>query len=139
MVDTIVDRPTQTKRAKRPNFTVEFKRQIVEATLQPGASAALIAREHAVNANLLFKWRRHYLAGDYGMPDVAAPVKPEPSTLNWLPVAVAQPIPVAPVEPECSPPRADHVYEIECGNARLRLSGDIPTATLIEIVRGLSR
>jgi hypothetical protein len=31
------------------------------------------------------------------------------------------------------------VYEIECGDARLRLSGDIPTATLIEIVRGLSR
>jgi transposase len=68
MVGTIVDIATQAKRIKRPNFTVEFKRQIVEATLEPGASAALIAREHDVNANLLFNWRRQYLAGDYGMP-----------------------------------------------------------------------
>jgi transposase len=67
MVGTIVDIATQAKRIKRPNFTIEFKRQIVEATLEPGASAALIAREHDVNANLLFKWRRQYLAGDYGV------------------------------------------------------------------------
>jgi transposase len=139
MVDTTVDRPTEAKRIKRPNFSVEFKRQVVEATLQPGASAALIAREHAVNANLLFKWRRHYLAGDYGMPDVAAPATPEPAALNWLPVALAQPVPATPEEPACPAPRARPVYEIECGDARLRLSGDIPTATLIEIVRGLSR
>jgi transposase len=138
-VGAIVDRPAQAKRIKRPNFPVEFKRQVVEATLQPGASAALIAREHAVNANLLFKWRRHYLAGDYGMPDVAEPLTPEPAALNWLPVAIAQPVPLAPEEPACPAPRTDHVYEIECGDARLRLSGDIPTATLIEIVRGLSR
>jgi len=139
MVDTIVDKAAQAKRIKRPNFPVEFKRQIVEATLHPGASAALIAREHGVNANLLFKWRRHYLAGDYGMPDVTEPSTPEPAALNWLPVAVAQPGPLSPEEPACLPPRVEHVYEIECGDARLRLSGDIPTATLIEIVRGLSR
>jgi transposase len=139
MVDTIVDRSTQAKRVKRPNFPVEFKRQVVEATLQPGASAALIAREHAVNANLLFKWRRHYLAGDYGMPDLAEPSTPEPAELNWLPVAVVQPVSPAREEPACPAPRVDRVYEIECGDARLRLSGDIPTATLIEIVRGLSR
>lgn len=53
MVDTIVDTATQAKRIKRPNFSVEFKRQLVEATLVPEASAALIAREHGVNANLL--------------------------------------------------------------------------------------
>jgi hypothetical protein len=35
-------------------------------------------------------------------------------------------------------PSVDREYEIECGDTRLRLSGDIPTATLIEIVRGLS-
>jgi transposase len=44
MVDTTVDRPTQAKRIKRPNFPLEFRREIVEATLQPGVSAALIAR-----------------------------------------------------------------------------------------------
>jgi len=33
---------------------IEEKRRIVEQTLQPGASVALIARRHEVNANLLF-------------------------------------------------------------------------------------
>lgn len=85
-----MDSSPQSKRSKRPNFSVEFKRQIVEATLKPGASAALIAREHDINANLLFKWRRHYLAGDFGVPDVSLSEAP---ALNWLPVAVAEPLP----------------------------------------------
>lgn len=33
----------------------------------------------------------------------------------------------------------DHVYKIECGDARLHVSGGIPAGTLIEIVRRLSR
>nr|WP_143809137.1 transposase [Paraburkholderia susongensis] len=74
MVDATVGRSPQPKRSKRPNFSVEFKRQIVEATLKPGASAALIARKHDINANLLFKWRRHYLAGDFGIRHAASNV-----------------------------------------------------------------
>jgi transposase len=34
------------------------RRQIVEETLRPGASIALVAREHDVNTNQVFKWRR---------------------------------------------------------------------------------
>jgi transposase len=72
MVDAIVDIPAGPQRIKRPNFSVERRRQIVEETLKPGASAALIAREHEINANLLFKRRRHYLAGDFGTPSPPA-------------------------------------------------------------------
>ncbi|WP_258879301.1 IS66-like element accessory protein TnpA [Paraburkholderia sp. BL6669N2] len=128
-----MDSSLQTKRSKRPNFSVEFKRQIVEATLKPGASAALIAREHDINANLLFKWRRHYLAGDFGMPDVPLP---EVTALNWLPVTVAEP---SPEVPACASPDSTRMYEVECGDVRLRLSADTPIATLIRIVRGLAR
>lgn len=133
-----MDTATPSKRIKRPNFSVEFKRQIVEATLVPEASAALIAREHGVNANLLFKWRRHYLAGDYGLPDVAAATfaAHEAAAVNWMPVTLA---PQAVNASDSPPPSSNRVYEIECGQVRLRLSGDISTATLIEIVRGLSR
>jgi transposase len=133
MVDAIVDSSPQSKRSKRPNFSVEFKRQIVEATLKPGASAALIAREHDINANLLFKWRRHYLAGDFGMPDV--PLQEAPA-LNWLPVAVAEPLPGVPTS---SSSDTAGIYEVECGDVRLRLSADTPIATVIKIVRGLAR
>ena len=133
MVDATVDSPHQSKRSKRANFSVEFKRQIVEATLKPGASATLIAREHDINANLLFKWRRHYLAGDFGMPDAQLAEAP---ALNWLPVAVAEP---SPEVPACPSRDSTRIYELECGDVRLRLSADTPIATLIKIVRGLAR
>ena len=58
--------PSTPRRSRRPNFSVEFKRRVVEAPLLPGASVALIAREHEVNANLVFKWRRHYREGQLG-------------------------------------------------------------------------
>src|SRR5712671_7036609 len=36
------------------------RRQIVEETLKPGASVALVARTHGVNVDQLFAWRRMY-------------------------------------------------------------------------------
>ncbi len=48
---------------RRQRFPVEQKRQIVEATLAPGASVARVAREFAVNANQVFAWRRAYTQG----------------------------------------------------------------------------
>jgi transposase len=38
--------------------TVSEKRRIAELTLELGASVALVARAHGVNANQVFKWRR---------------------------------------------------------------------------------
>ena len=40
--------------AKRRNRSKQERRQIVEETLQPGASVAVIARQHGVNANQVF-------------------------------------------------------------------------------------
>jgi transposase len=54
---------------RRQRFSVEQKQQIVEATLVPGASVALVARERGVNANQVFAWRKSYqqgLLGDRG-------------------------------------------------------------------------
>ena len=58
-MDTMaLERTTPAKAGSRRRRTVEEKRRIVEETLAPGASLALIARRHEVNANLLFSWRR---------------------------------------------------------------------------------
>ncbi len=40
--------------------SVAEPRRIVELTLVPGASVALVARAHGVNANQVFKWRREF-------------------------------------------------------------------------------
>jgi transposase len=48
-----------TRRARRWRSVAE-KRQIVNLTLEPGASVALVARAHGLNANQVFKWRRAF-------------------------------------------------------------------------------
>lgn len=44
--------------------SVSEKRQIVQLTLEPGASVAEVARAHGVNANQVFKWRRAFEQGE---------------------------------------------------------------------------
>jgi transposase len=48
--------------------SVSEKRRIVELTLAPGASVALVARAHGVNANQVFKWRREFERGALSEP-----------------------------------------------------------------------
>src|SRR5258707_15760125 len=44
------------------------KRKIVQQTFEPGASVAIVARRHELNANVVFAWRRLYRAGEFGEP-----------------------------------------------------------------------
>jgi transposase len=48
--------------------SIAEKRRIVELTLVPGASVALVARAHGVNANQVFKWRRDFQRGELSEP-----------------------------------------------------------------------
>ena len=51
---------------QRRRRSLEEKRRIVEATLEPDASVARVARAHGVNANQVFHWRRQYRQGLLG-------------------------------------------------------------------------
>lgn len=55
--------------------SIAEKRRIVELTLVPGASVALVARAHGVNANQVFKWRREFERGELSEP-ASAPLLP---------------------------------------------------------------
>jgi transposase len=48
--------------------SIAEKRRIVELTLVAGASVALVARAHGVNANQVFKWRRDFERGELSEP-----------------------------------------------------------------------
>ena len=52
-------------RKGRPDYSPEFKRQIVAAASLPGASVSQLAMEHRLNANLVFKRRRELLDGPW--------------------------------------------------------------------------
>jgi transposase len=55
---------------RRRRRSVAEKLQIVQLTLEPGASVAEVGRAHGVNANQLFKWRRQFERGQLGKADV---------------------------------------------------------------------
>lgn len=55
------NRSLSRKAAKRRHYDSAFKRHLVELTLVPGASVARIALDHRINANIVFRWRRHFL------------------------------------------------------------------------------
>ncbi|WP_143757488.1 transposase, partial [Burkholderia singularis] len=52
----------QGSRKGRPNHSAEFRRRLAMAACEPGVSVAKLAREHGLNANLVFTWRRQYRA-----------------------------------------------------------------------------
>ena len=63
--------------------TVSEKRRIAELTFEPGASVALVARAHGVNANQLFKWRRALKKGEL--------VESTETATSLLPVMLSSP------------------------------------------------
>jgi transposase len=80
-----------TERRPRRFRSVAEKRQIVDLTLEPGASVALVARAHGVNANQVFKWRRAFDRGEL--------VEPATLPTALLPVTVSAPLAAAMQEP----------------------------------------
>ena len=77
-----MDTYTQAITPKRRYRGLEEKRRIVEETLAEGASVALVARAHGVNANLVFNWRKLYEAGRLGGSRAKLlPVKVTPESL----------------------------------------------------------
>ena len=47
----------------RRQYTLEFKRRLVEETFVPGSSVSIVARRHDINSNLVFAWRKAYREG----------------------------------------------------------------------------
>ncbi len=54
---------TPGRRKGCPNYSPEFKKQLVAASCEPGISISKLALENGINANLLFKWRQQWREG----------------------------------------------------------------------------
>ena len=130
------------KSSKRPNFADEFKRALVEQTFEPGASVSLVARRNDVNTNLLFRWRRRYLDGAFGLPRPEhVALKPTDDIPTLLPVSLVDEtsVPTSAMATAEVASLAEGVCEIEFERARVRLRGDVSPATLKLLIRELSR
>jgi len=120
-----------------------FKASLVEQSLQPGASVAVIARHNGINANLLFKWRRDHgrkaIAASMSTaatPTVLLPVHVEPVTRVGVRSAL-EPAPTAEAVPGSRVAARGGVIEVEIAGALLRLRGAVDEAVLSSVLRAL--
>jgi transposase len=102
---------------------LEFKRALVALSLEPGASVARIAREHGVNANQVFSWRRLYEQGRLGVP---ALMRDD----GLLPVVLT---PTAPA-PKSTTSDANGIIMLELGEVRVRIEGQPNASTLAQVL-----
>lgn len=121
---------------RRRHRTVEEKRRIVQESLKPGASVAVVARRFDVNANQIFTWRRQLRGGKLTGKRVAS------SESQLLPVAMHE---VGVQATQHSPPVASQTpctgrIEIDfCGGRRLCIEGRADPETLSAVIRELSQ
>ena len=107
----------------------EERRQIVEESLKPGASVALVARAHDVNANQVFKWRIQYQKGRL---EVEAPA-------TLLPVKVSDTIPIRQLPRHKNRKKNSGLIDIDLGHARVRIEGTADPACVRAALEGLMR
>ncbi len=112
--------------SKRRYRSKQERRAVVEETLRPGASVAVIARRHGVNANQVFHWRKLYREGRLdGAP----------------PAAQLVPVRIAEVVNDDRPPAklCGGVIVVEVGRARIRVEGSVDAEALRLILERVGR
>jgi transposase len=121
-------------RKGRPNYPVEFKRRLAAAACEAGVSVSKLAMANAVNANMVFKWRRELHAGLFDDAP-AAVTKLLPVVLAATPVEVGSDAATAPTSR--SPGTAVSMIEIVIADAVVRVHGSADAAMLATIFQSL--
>ena len=109
----------------------EERRQIVEETLEEGASVARVARAHGVNANQVFHWRKLYREGQ---------LEVEADSNALLPVKVIDTSPSnRPTARRRKRVPAPGTIDIDLGHARMRIEGAADPKCVRAALEGLIR
>ena len=134
-------------RSKRRYRSADERRRIVQETLVPGTSVAIVARAHGVNANQVFGWRKLYQAGLLGSTNAASVNPASPSCIRLLPVTVSadtecQAAPTAsavaqPGEADGETVTSPGVIELTLAKAQIRITGKVEPSVLRVLLEGL--
>jgi transposase len=121
-----VDEALAVSQEKRRRRSLAEKCSIVEQAMQAGVRVAEIARRHGINANLIFNWRKLYLAGRLGEVSLQSG--------GLLPVKVTEASHVAPALASES-----GTISIQLSKARIRIEGRADANTLAMVLERLLR
>ncbi len=117
----------------RTRHTIEEKLRIVEETRAKGASVAMVARRHNLNANQVFAWRRQHRSGLLNSQAAKSDAK-------MLPVKVSTPT-VLPTERAAAsqspsdPKQVSRLIEIKLSNGHsIVVRGRVDTQALSRVI-----
>lgn len=119
------------------------KKRLAQQASEPGVSVSHLAQQHGINVNMLFKWRRHWVAGLFDAPQspqVMLPVAIVEAAASMASVVTTK----RPVVPASVPaPAADSgtvrhgIIEIQIADATVPFDGQADLATLRSVLRML--
>lgn len=130
-MDTKVQEVSRVKQVrgvqKRRQYSKAFKRQVVEEVLKGEESVSVVSRRHDINTNMLFSWRRQYLAGKYE----------ERGASSLIPIAVMPAM--ASDEVHCRERSdSDRLEIVLSGGHRLDIQGAVSPAVLRTVLEVLA-
>ncbi len=147
-----------TRGERRRRWTAEQKQEIAAESLEPGASAVMVARKHGISRGQLYTWRQELLRGAVGAAAEARPnfvrvnVVASPPRLEAVRLAVTEldrssaPIPPSPAPPSPAPPaawpdgRPDGRIEITLTRGvTVRVDAKVDAAALRRVLAALER
>lgn len=121
----------KTGRKGRPNYPLDFKRELAVKACEPNVSVAKLALRHGINANVLFKWRRHYRAGLFDVSTM------EPTAqANLIPI-VSTALPER--KAALAAKRSEPIIEMAIGAVTLRLRGGVDPILLSTVLDCLAQ
>ena len=129
-------------RKGRPNYPIDFKRRMAAAACAADVSVARLGQEHGINANLLFKWRRQYRAGHFGVVNTDQAILLPVTTPGLVHAGVAEemsaPFPLnAPQAKSAGLAVTESCIEIDIAGLTVRLRGEIDITQLRQVLRCL--
>ena len=126
-------REQDSQNASRRHHDRAFKQELVQQSLEPGASVSAIAMRNGINANMLFKWRREHVRAACGTTAaVLLPVQIAPAA-EVMTMATSS----GPTPPPSRPTPRSGVIELEFAGAQLRLRGAVDEDSLCSVLRAL--
>jgi len=109
----------------RKQYSIGFKREVVEQSFVRNASIAAVAREHGINANILWRWRHEYEAGKFGAVE---------QQVTFLPVSL-EASPPEPIKQASAEPTG--YLALQIGLAKLTIHGRPDLVVLQSVIEAL--
>jgi transposase len=125
------EKPASGTRKGIPNHSPEFRRRLAAAACEPGVSVSKLAREHGINANMLFKWRRRYRAEQHAETTELVPV----TVVSDAPGTIT---PTSSVEQNMvKPTKTMGTIEVRIGRAVVKVDGAVDAETLRTVLKSV--